>query len=89
MTKREISNLNKIGSFMHCGLCVDEYMAKRQKEDPEINGQSPGDYQRVEVGWTKLGIQIWCRRHDCNVAHIDFEGKKHPANLTRSVDKVH
>ena len=21
-----------------------------------------------------LGLQVWCRRHDGNVAHIDFEG---------------
>jgi len=41
-------------------------------------------YQSVQVGWTKEGIQDWCKRHDCNMIHIDFEGKQHPADLTRA-----
>jgi hypothetical protein len=84
MAKRQISNLKEIGAFIHCALCGQEYMEKRKREDPEVNGQSPGDYQKVEVGWTKIGLQVWCRRHNCNIAHVDFEGKRHPANLTRS-----
>lgn len=39
--------------------------------------------QRIEAGWTKMGLQIWCRNHDCNIMHINFEGRKHPANTTR------
>ena len=34
----------------------------------------------VEVGWTGQGVQVWCKNHDCNIVHIDFEGRVHPAN---------
>lgn len=41
--------------------------------------------QHLEVGWTPRGLQVWCRVHDCNIVHIDFEGRTHPANTTRRV----
>jgi hypothetical protein len=40
------------------------------------------EYGQLEVGWSVLGIQVWCKRHDVNVLHMDFEGNKHPANQT-------
>jgi len=36
----------------------------------------------IEVGWTPEGLQVWCRNHDCNIIHIDFEGQVHPSNDT-------
>ena len=27
---------------------------------------------QLEVGWTAFGIQVWCRAHDINIAHVDF-----------------
>jgi hypothetical protein len=33
-------------------------------------------------------LQIWCKRHESNVAHIDFEGANHPANQTRPRLKI-
>lgn len=66
------SNKNEIGGYMHCGLCV--------QEKPE--NQSPMSWQKIQVGWTKQGLQVWCVRHDCNIVHIDFEGQQHPANMT-------
>lgn len=69
-----ISNRHKIVQYLHCGLCIHE--AVEQKI-------SPRDYQQVEVGWTEKGLQVWCKRHDCNVVHVDFEGEVHPANTTR------
>ena len=33
----------------------------------------------LDVGWTKEGVQVWCRRCDINVMHMDFQGQKHPA----------
>lgn len=59
-----------IETFIHCGRCLTEKPA-------DI---SPRDYSRLEIGATKLGIQIWCRRHECNVVHIDFQGAQHPIN---------
>ena len=73
------TNDMQIGSYIHCGLCIAEY----QKGVPDAIGESPATYARLEVGWTPLGLQIWCRRHECNVCHIDFEGQKHRANMTR------
>lgn len=71
MTK--LSNKNEIKLYFHCGLCM--------KELPE--GISPREWARLEVGWTERGLQVWCKRHDVNVMHIDFEGRVHPANTSR------
>lgn len=73
MTKREIPVTKAIEAFMHCGLCLLE----------KPRGTSPAEWARLEVGWTPFGFQVWCRRHDCNVMHVDFEGTKHPANTRR------
>ena len=72
-----IPNTKEIQMFFHCRLCFEEYQAFEETE------LSPAEYQQIEVGWTIQGIQAWCRRHDANIIHIDFEGAKHPANLTR------
>lgn len=69
----EFSNEDSIESFMHCELCL-----KARPPD-----QSPMEWQRIQVGWTVQGLQVWCVRHNCNIVHIDFEGQKHPAITTR------
>jgi hypothetical protein len=69
---RPVPNTNEIAAFFHCTRCLNER--------PE--GTSPRDWAQLEVGWTKRGLQVWCKRHDCNVLHIDFEGINHPANTT-------
>ena len=56
----------QIVSFMHCGKCLDEL-------PPDT---SPRDYAQLEMGFTKPGFQIWCKRHDCNVANFDLLGNK-------------
>lgn len=70
-----ISNRNCIETYLHCGLCLNEKPAN----------QSPQQWVQMEVGFTKIGMQVWCKRHDVNVAHIDFQGQRHPANTTREV----
>ena len=50
--------------------------------NPDAAGLSPREYAQLEVGFTKLGIQVWCRRHGVNVLHMDFKGRKFPANTT-------
>ena len=69
----KIKNTNQIQLFLHCSLCLEE-----QPED-----QSPKEFQKIEVGWTKQGIQVWCTRHNCNIMHMDFEGSQHYANISR------
>lgn len=64
---------NDIKAFIHCKKCIEEWSAGKGL------GQTPRDYARINVGWTVKGLQIWCVRHDLNIAHIDFEGQQHPA----------
>lgn len=69
----DIPNTNEIVTFLHCGLCI--------KGLPK--GTSPREHASVEVGYTKQGLQVWCKRHECNIIHIDFEGQKFYANTFR------
>ena len=71
MTTRNISAGREIRAFFHCGKCLSE----------KPDDLSPRDWASLEVGWTPLGLQVWCKRHEVNVCHIDFQGQKHPANL--------
>jgi len=59
---------NVIGMYLHCSKCIDEIREKRI--------DSPRDYQRIQIGWTKPGLQVWCVRHNMEVAHFDFLGQK-------------
>ena len=58
---------NKIDMFIHCKLCLDEFYSK-------ASDLSPREYAQIEVGWTKPGFQIWCKRHEVNVMDVDFGG---------------
>lgn len=63
---------NEIVRFMHCRMCLDECPSDL----------SPREYAQLEVGFTKPGVQIWCKRHEVNVMHMDFDGAgPFPANL--------
>lgn len=42
--------------------------ARCAKEKPR--GVSHQQYARIQVGLTDGGIQIWCVRHDMNIAHF-------------------
>lgn len=68
-----LTNELQIVGYLHCCLCA------QQKPD----NTSPSEWASLEVGWTKQGLQVWCKRHQCNVIHIDFEGQKHHANTSR------
>ncbi len=69
--KRKIPVTNKIQMYLHCGMCLKELPA----------GKSPRDHAAIEIGWTKLGFQAWCKRHEKNILHVDFEGQQHPASI--------
>lgn len=70
----ELPNTNGIVMFFHCANCM-------KAKPPCV---SPREWAQLEVGWTKQGLQVWCKRCEANVMHIHFEGKQHPANLTRA-----
>ena len=69
----QLSNAHKIIYYLHCELCI------REKPDDK----SPREWQSIEAGWTETGFQVWCKRHNCNIVHVDFQGQQHPANTTR------
>ena len=62
---------NEMVMFLHCKKCLKKLPAD----------QSPRDYASIEAGWTKSGLQLWCKRHEINIMHVDFEGQQHPAVL--------
>ena len=59
--------------YFHCMKCVAEI------RNGTARVRSPREYARFEVGFTRLGLQVWCPRHNLNVLHIDFESHTHPA----------
>ena len=70
MKQREIPAVNCIQLYFHCRQCIETLP----------RGQSPAEWRRISCGFTEMGIQVWCDRHECNIAHIDFEGQAHPVN---------
>ena len=87
---RPIPNTNEIQLYLHCGLCLEELQSGTWTQRVGSYSAwgfgpapSPQEYVRVQAGWTPLGLQVWCTRHDVNIVHIDFEGVKHAANDTR------
>jgi len=56
-----------ISTYFHCRDCMDEL--------PE--DESPMSYQRIQAGFTRQGVEVWCTRHEKKIIHIDFEGTKH------------
>ena len=74
MKKKKKFNENNIVQFFQCILCIKEGIPR---------DELPEAWARFSVGWTKEGIQVWCVRHKSNIIHIDFQGKKLPADMSR------
>lgn len=57
-------------TFYHCGQCNDE----------KPDGVSPKQWARQQLAITETGnFQLWCNRHECNIALIRFEMEEEPA----------
>ena len=56
-------------TYIHCAMCCEEVPA----------GVSMQEFALEEVGLTRVGLQVWCRRHNANILHLDFEGFSHPS----------
>jgi hypothetical protein len=39
----------------------------------------------ITVGSTAYGWQVWCNNHNCNLAHIDFQGRQHPIDFRAKI----
>lgn len=50
----------QIVRFFHCRMCAAEMPP----------GVSPQEYQRIQAGFTRDGIQVWCTRHNVTVVHL-------------------
>ena len=44
--------------------------------DKVTNIEKDTVYSKIDVGFTERGLQIWCQRHQLNICHINFDGKK-------------
>lgn len=67
--------LHSITEPVVCAKCADEFGAG------STDAASLQQYVRVDVGFTERGVQVWCRRHDVNVVHIDFEDARPNADF--------
>ena len=73
---RDIPATNEIKMYLHCSQCLESIP----------DGESPRSWAQLEIGMTPLGFQVWCKRHECNVFHMDLQGNKFPANCGRKLD---
>lgn len=67
--------LNSIKQQVVCSKCESEYMAGY------TDASSLQNYSKLDIGFSDIGIQVWCHRHDVNVVHIDFDGNKLQADF--------
>jgi hypothetical protein len=58
-----------------CAKCADEFAAGA------TDAPSLRDLTALDVGFTRRGFQVWCRRHDVNVVHVDFDGARPRADF--------
>ena len=66
---------NGIEQNIICSKCETEFLLG------STDSRSLQDYSRLDIGFTSIGVQVWCRRHDVNVVHIDFAGQKPSADF--------
>lgn len=66
---------NGIEQNIICSKCETEFLLG------STDSRSLQDYSRLDIGFTSIGVQVWCRRHDVNVVHIDFAGQKPTADF--------
>lgn len=59
---------NSIRLYFHCSQCTKDLEASSSQ-------QTLREYGRLECGLTEHGFQIWCVRHNTNVAHVDLMGQ--------------
>ncbi len=73
--------LYNINKPIVCVKCADEF------SNSSTDYKSLQSYSNLDVGYTDLGLQIWCRRHEVNVCHLKF-GDKQPEADFRCLEKI-
>ncbi len=66
---------NNINEYLVCSECQKEF------DSGMTDFGSMMEYSRIDAGFTDLGFQVWCRRHDQNICHINFEGNELSTDL--------
>jgi hypothetical protein len=65
---RKPTEAKEIITPIRCERCVQEW-----SDDESLSSRIPiSDFQMIEAGLTAKGIQVWCRRHQLNVVHIEI-----------------
>lgn len=62
----------RINAYLHCAQCMTEYKAGFNADGPIPSILSPRDYAHTQTGLTADGLQVWCNRHECNVADFSI-----------------
>ena len=55
-------------TYLHCRHCINQ----------KPKNQSAEEYARISVASTKVGILIWCVRHDEMIAHFPYDWGTEP-----------
>lgn len=66
----------------------DRYSIIEVIECPLCEKDGSGWIRDIKVGWTKVGIQVYCQIHRCNIMHMDFEGERHPKVISELPKKI-
>ena len=67
--------LYKINKPVVCAKCSEEFVGGL------TDAKSLQEYTKLDVGFTDRGFQIWCRRHELNVCHFNFDSFKPEADF--------
>ncbi|MGC6476088.1 MAG: hypothetical protein ACON41_05565 [Parvibaculales bacterium] len=67
--------LNQITHPIICAQCETDLLAGKS------DARNLQEMMVLDVGFTEQGLQIWCRRHDINICHIDFAGHQLAADF--------
>lgn len=78
LVNKKIPNGFEINHFLECRACAESCPI----------GMTLNDYQRVSVGLTNYGVQIWCTRHRANIIHFDFRGSRVQVNATKQNEVI-
>ena len=58
----EMKGSKQTKRYIHCAKCMDE----------RPDNVSPKEYGNYEIGFTEMGIEVWCKRHDELVTYINL-----------------
>ena len=64
--------------YFTCKKCGDISEKEGKKVDvlSKVIESSNSGLSGFSVGWTELGLQVWCETCDNNVINFDFKGQK-------------